>query len=266
MPKKTAGVTNQQKKHNLSMLERADLALASRLVGEGVEEDLIAGAQRVLDGIRRPSPSDAEFVISLLRLRGFVLDDADAEDVLAGRESRMSPLTQEYRLLRGLQKCLRMIRQRASQSVPPDGWFLVDLFRTMTAELPRFRNNDLRRSPPWDALLYVNYPSPDQLRFLVDSFDCKRCYRDAPIVFNGMHPVRQGFRLMWRWARIAPFPDFNAVIAWLGMNAWLHAKGFPLLRAEQGDQQFLSKLLSGPPPSKIVQFEARLVAAFETVR
>ena len=259
-------MTHQQKKHNLSMLDRVDLALASRLVGDGVEKDLIAGAQRALDGIRRPAPTDAEFLISLLRLRGFVIDAEDAGHVLAGRASRMSELTQEYRLLRGLQQGLRMIRQRASQSVPPDGWFLVELFRTMAQDLPRFRNNDLRRSPPWDALLYVNYPATDQLRFLIDSFDNKRCYRDAPIIFNSLHPVRQGFRMMWRFARIAPFPDFNMVIAWLGMNAWLQCKGYPLLRAEQGDQQFLSKLLSGPPPTKIVQYEARLLAAFEPAR
>ena len=260
---KQGGVTHQQKKHNLSMLDRVDLALANRLVGAGVDKDLIAGAQQALDGIRRPAPTDAEFLISLLRLRGFVIDDEEASNVLAGRESTMSELTQEYRLLRGLQKCLRMVRQRASNSIPPDGWFLVELFRTMAVDLPRFRNNDLRRSPPWDALLYVNYPAPEQLRFLIDSFDNKHCYRDAPIVFNGLHPVRQGFRMMWRFARIAPFPDFNSVIAWLGLNAWLQSKGYPLLRAEQGDQQLLTKLLSGPPPTKIVQFEARLLAAFE---
>jgi len=257
-------VSNRDPKHKLSMLERVDLALATRLVGHDTDQDLLASAQRALEGVRRPAPTDAEFLASLLRLRGFIIDDDDAADVLAGRESRMSPLTQEHRLLRGLKKCLRMVRERASASLPPDGWFLVELFRTMTAELPRFRNNDLRRSPPWDALLYLNYPAPDQLRFLVDAFDAKRCYRDAPIVFHGMHPVRQGFRMMWRFARIAPFPDFNQVIAWLGMNAWLQAKGFPLLRAEQGDQEFMVRLLSGPPPSKIVQFEARLLAAFES--
>ena len=103
------------------------------------------------------------------------------------------------------------------------------------------------------------------LRFLIDSFDHKRCYRDAPIIFHGLHPVRQGFRLMWRFARIAPFPDFNAVIAWLGLNAWLQSRGFPLLCAERGDQEFLTRLLSGPPPTKIVQFEARLLAAFEVL-
>ncbi len=252
-------------KHNssLSILERTDLALARRLIGEAVDEDLIAGAQRALEGIRRPAPTDAEFVASALRLRGYVVSDEDAEDVLAGREGALSPLTQERRLLSGLYRCLQRIRERAAQSAPPDGWFLVELFRTMTAELPRFRNQDLRRGPPWDALLYVNYPTPDQLRFLVDGFDCKRCYRDAPVVFHGMHPVRQGFRLMWRFARIAPFPDFNVVVAWLGMNAWLQSKGFPLLRAEEPDQLLLSRLLSGPPPSKIVQLEARLLASFE---
>jgi hypothetical protein len=257
-------VSYQQTNPNLSMLDRIDLALASRLIGSAADEDLIAGAHRELDGIRRASPSDPDFLTSLLRLRGFCIDEDAAAEVLAGRESRLSPLTQEYRLLKGLQKCLRMVRQRASSSAPPDGWFLVDLFRTMSQGLPRFRNNDLRRSPPWDAILYVNYPPPDQIRFLIDSFDCKRYFRDAPITFNGLHPVRQGFRLMWRFARIAPFPDFNTVIAWLGMNAWLQSKGYPLLCATEGDQQFLVKLLSGPPPNKIVQLEARLLAAFET--
>ena len=246
------------------MLDQIDLALASRLVGEPVEEDLLAGAQRALDGIRRPGPSDAEFLVSLLRLRGFSVSDEDGAAALAGREGRLSPLTQEHRLLRGLQRCLRMIRERSAQSAPPDGWFLVDLFRAMTEELPRFRNTDLRRGQPWDSLLYVTYPAPEQLRFLVDSFDYKRCYRDAPIAFNGMHPVRQGFRLFWRFARIAPFPDFNIVLGWLGMNAWLQARGLPLLRSERGDQQLVARLISGPPPSRIVQFEARLLAAFET--
>ncbi|MFK7740466.1 MAG: hypothetical protein AB8H80_09080 [Planctomycetota bacterium] len=259
-------MTHQQKKHNLTMLDRIDLALASRLVGEPVDADLIGAAQRAIDGIRRPAPTDAQFLVSLLQLRGFVLDEGEATAVLLGRKSELSPLSQEYRLLRGLQRCLRMVRERSSQSAPPDGWFLVELFRTMTAELPRFRNNDLRRGQPWDALLYINYPAAEQLRFLIDSFDAKRCYRDAPIVFHGMHPVRQGFRLMWRFARLAPFPDFNVLIAWLGMNAWLQSKGFPLLRPETGDQQFLAKLLSGPPPSRIVQFEARLLSAFEAAR
>lgn len=245
------------------MVERIDLALASRLVGARVEDDLIAGAQRALDGMRRSAPNDGEFLASVLRLRGFAIDDEDASDVLAGRESDVSTLTQEYRLLRGLGACLKMIRERASQSLPPDGWFLVDLFRTLTAELPRFRNNELRRGPPWDAQLYVDYPTSTELRLLVDSFDSKRCYRDAPIVFNGMHPVRQGFRLFWRFARIAPFPDFNVVIAWLGMNAWLQCKGLPLLRAEHGDQKLVGELLSGPPPRKLPEFEARLLAAFK---
>jgi hypothetical protein len=244
----------------LTMLERIDLALASRMVAHGADEP-IAAAQRVLDGVRRPAPGDVPFVASLLRLRGFVLTDDDAADVLAGRPGRLASVTQEHRLLRGLFACLRLVRARAAEGRDPDGWFLVDLFRTMTADLPRFRNNELRRGPPWDALLHVAYPTPDQLRAVLDTFDADRCYRDVPLLFRSLHPVRQAFRVLWRFARIAPFPDFNVVIAWLGMNCWLQCRGFPLLAPAAGDQQLLAKLLSGPVPTKLVGFEARLLAA-----
>lgn len=243
------------------MLERLDLALAARMVAGGDDEPL-AAAQRVLDGVRRPAGGDAAFAASLLRLRGFVVADDDAEDVLAGRPARYSPVTQEYRLLCGLQRCLAMVRQRAADGRPPDGWFLVDLFRTMTAELPRFRGNDLRAGPPWDAVLYVHYPAPDLLRALLDTFDREHCYRDQPPLFLRLHPVRQGFRVLWRFARIAPFPDFNCVVAWLGMNAWLQSLGFPLLPSANGDQHLLVRLLGGPPPTKVQVLEDRLLAAF----
>ena len=129
----------------------------------------------------------------------------------------------------------------------------------MTAGLPRFRNNDLRRGPPWDALLYVDYPAPEQLRVALDQFDTDRCFRDSPMLFQSLHPVRQGFRIFWRFARLAPFSDFNLVVAWLGMNAWLQAKGFPLLAAEPDDPQMLVRMVSGPPPSRFLPLEARVL-------
>ncbi len=248
------------------MLERADLALASHLVTGIGQPEPLAVAQRVIDGVRRSTPSDVQFLAAALRLRGFVIADEDAQSAMDGTPGRLSPITQEHRMVRGLRECLRLIRQRAADGLPPDGGFLVDLFRTLTAELPRFRNNDVRRGPPWDAVLYVNYPQAEELRALLDTFDLEHHYRDHPIVFRPQHPVRQGFRLMWRFARIAPFPDFNLVMAWLAMNAWLQWKGYPLLAAEAGDQALLSRMVGGPPPTKVVQFEARLLAAVETCR
>ena len=47
--------------------------------------------------------------------------------------------------------------------------------------------------------------------------------------------------------------------------AWLQAKGFPMLAPDRQDQQFLARLLSGPPPSKVLQFEGRLLDAFGEV-
>jgi hypothetical protein len=254
---------HNQDEAQLSLLERVDLALASRMVGDPAREELLAKAQLVLDTVRRPAPTDAEFIAALLRLRGFVIDDDDARAVFSGRPGRLSPIAQEHRLLGGLRECLRLVRKRASDGHAPDGWFMVDLFRALTAELPRFRNNELRQGPPWDSLMYVTYPAPDQLAPILDTFDAARSFRDVPTVFQRLHPVRQGFRILWRFARVAPFPDFNLVMAWLGMSAWLQAKGFPLLMPERGDQQLLVKLVGGPPPSKVLQFEGRLLHALD---
>lgn len=244
----------------LTSLECLDIALAQRLlpiVGKPHPEE---SAQRLMNEMRRPAAEDARFLASLLRLRGLVLSDDDALAVLHGDEGRLSPLSQEFRLLRGLAKGLNELRERAMEGIAPDGWFFLTLFREMTLELPRFRNNELRRGPPWDALLYTTYPKPEELHFLLETFDVQNSFRDRPELFAALHPVRQGFRIMWRFARIAPFADFNAVVAWLGMNAWLQWKGYPLIPAVQGDQTMLARLVSGPPPKKVLTLESRLLA------
>lgn len=241
-----------------SLLERIDVALASRLVTAAGPDEPIAHAQQVFDRMLRPAPSDAAFCAALLRLRGLCVAEADAKAVLEGSPGLLTPVHQEFRMICGLREALVLMRQRAAAGTPPDGWFAVELWRRMTAELPRFRNNDMRRGPPWDALLYVDYPSADQLPFLLDTFDAGHSYRDLPGIFAAHHPVRQGFRILWRFARIAPFPDFNAVVAWMVMVTWWMTKGYPLIAPEAQDQALLAKLLSGPPPTRIVQFEKRL--------
>lgn len=242
------------------MLERVDLELASRLVA-GNRAEPLASAQRVLDGARRPGPTDPALFAALLRLRGFVVADEDAKAVLRGTSGRLAPVNQEFRMIRGLAAGLQLVRERAAAGEPPDGWFAVEIWKQMTAELPRFHNNDLRRGPPWDAVLYLNYPSPDQLAYLLDTFDIEHSFRDQPLLFSAFHPVRQGFRIMWRFARIAPFPDFNLLMGWMLMVSWLQWKGYPMIMPEHTDQVMLSRLLSGPPPQRIVQFEKRLLDA-----
>ena len=64
--------------------------------------------------------------------------------------------------------------------------------------------------------------------------------------------------MLWRLARIAPFPDFNVLMAFLAMNTFLVAKGYPALTPMPGDREVLNKLLSGPPPTRMPMFEARL--------
>lgn len=245
----------------LSILERVDIVLATRMLPADESAEWIAAAQRALDGVRQPSDRDIAFLASLLRFRGFAVSDADAAAVFAGRPGRLAPTTQEHRLLRGLGEALRAIRARAAEGSPPDGWFLVELFRTMAVELPRFRNNDLRRGPPWDAILYAHHAPAEEIQHLLEHFDMARCFGDAPVVFRPLHPVRQALRILWRFLQISPFPDFNAVVGWLGMNAWLQAKGFPLLPAQAGDARWLVQFAGSPPPLRCPMIEARMLDA-----
>lgn len=245
------------------ILERADLALANRLVGsaKGEKKNWLTAAHGYHDRLYRPSSQDPVFMASLLRLRGFAVRDEDAVEVLEGTSKRLAPACQESQLLFGLVDVLQMIRDRASQGTPPDGWFQVEVFKVMTRGLARFRNNALRVDQPWDGILYVNHPRASDLTPVLDRFDYDHRYRDLPAIFDRLHPLRQGFRILWRFARIAPFPDLNIPMSWLVMCGWLLSRGYPMLMPTSLDRDLLNKLLAGPPPTRVVQWESRLFDA-----
>ena len=244
-----------------SLLDRVDLTLAQRIAGAatGTEEQWLNAAHGYHDHLYRPSSHDPMFMAALLRLRGFAVQDVDAVEVLQGTSRRLAPACQESQLLFGLVDVLQMIRDRSSQGRAPDGWFLVELFKVMTRGLPRFRNNALRVDQPWDGVLYVSHPRPNELTAVLDRFNYQSRYRDMPAIFDRLHPLRQGFRILWRFARIAPFPDLNVPMAWLAMSAYLLSRGYPMLAPEAKDREFLASFVSGPPPTRVVRWEARLL-------
>jgi hypothetical protein len=148
---------------------------------------------------------------------------------------------------------------QCSEGQPPDGWHLAEQFKLFSRGVVRFRRNSLRRDLPWDAILYVKYPEAEKVRGLLDSFNLDVCYGDNPLRFQRAHPVRQAFRIMWRLARIAPFPDFNLVMAFVAMSEYLLYKGYPLFCPEPEDRALLHRMVSGPVPSRMMRFESRLL-------
>lgn len=245
----------------LTYLERLDVKLATRLLPRvetlDVQAPPEAWAYLLIDTEMRTRPA-AGLVCGHLELRGIDLRLTEVQSALTGRQGRYEPGQQEYAFIQGMARCLAMLRDRAPLQVAPDGAFAVELFRTFAGDLARFQNNWLRRDMPWDGLIYVPYPDAAEVPSLLGNFDETSCYRDVPIRFRQLHPVRQAFRVLWRLARIAPFPDFNVLMAFLVMNAFLCAKGYPTITPMPGDRELLNKILSGPPPARIAMFEARL--------
>ena len=130
------------------------------------------------------------------------LDDVQA--VIDCDEGRFGPEHHEYALIAGL---LRVFDRLASPGVgvrrAPDGWILMELFKEFVGSVARFRDHYVRQDSPWDAILYVEYPDSSQLNAYLDGFNVDSSYMDNRMRFEKLHPVRQAFRVMWHFARIA---------------------------------------------------------------
>lgn len=200
------------------------------------------------------------WIIGVLAIRGIKVDREMVRAIIQdGSEPRCS--RQERVFIAGLDRALDRILSRGRAGRLPGGRFAVDLFETVTRGLPRFANNHLRRDLPWDALRGVTYPKPDAIVGMLERLAPEQKYRELPVVFDKLHPVRTGFRAMWRLARIAPFPDFNLMFAFLFMNAIHVAGGYPLMMPQASDRHLLEGVVSGCVPRRIVQFESRMLDA-----
>ncbi|GAB4136667.1 MAG: hypothetical protein Fur0037_01340 [Planctomycetota bacterium] len=248
-----------------TILERIDLTLADRLVGAAADADILASADGLRERLYSPSGGDARWIGSLLRLRGLLVLDEDVADVLTGNTARFPSGTQESCMIRGLHELLCAMRERGRSGRTPDGAFLREAFEIMTAGIARFRNNTLRRDQPWDSILYVSYPGPWEVEERLSTFDEAHRYHDAPSLFDGLHPARQAWRVLYRFARLSPFPDMNLPMAWVAMCSYLLARGYPILAAAPQDQGLLHRLIGGSPPARLRQFEGRLLEAVESL-
>ncbi len=201
-----------------------------------------------------------DWIRGVLSIRGIKVDNVMVRKILEGnRDPRCS--RQERVFIGGLDRALDRLLARGAKGELPDGWFTIELFETVTQGLPRFTNNHLRRDLPWDSLRHLRYPKPSEIGGMLDRFTEEHRYCDMPLVFDRMHPVRCAFRGMWRLGRISPFPDFNLMFAFIFMNAFHVAHGYPLIVPAVSDKQMLENLVTGPVPQRLVQFESRLLEA-----
>lgn len=242
-----------------TVLERLDLALAGRIVERLTSEDnrpdhLASSARWVTSADDRIA-----WAAGIIALRGLRVTGDEVRAMLAGLPNRFRPEHQEHKLVIGLWATLDELESRGAKGQPPDGWWLVEMFRRTTEQVGRFRNNVLRRDEPWDSIPAVVYPRSDSIQSLVDRFHVSDRFGDREDVFESLHPVRQGIRLTWRFARMAPFPDLNLSFAMVALCAWLRAFGYPLLIPEFGDRTRIERTVRGKIPLRMVPLEFRLL-------
>jgi len=228
-------------------------------VARAEEPQFLAVAEDAGAAIFRPGPRDDLWIAGLLRLRGLDVTDDDVAKVRGGSLGRYQEGHQELLLIHGGAKVLEMVRESACRKFPAEGFYLLELFKTLTRNVPRFRNNALRRDLPWDGLMHAVYPPPDELEFIMGSFDHAHRFRDMPMRFDGLHPIRQSFRIFWRLAKLSPFPDLNVPMAWIAMCSWLLSHGYPAIPARREDKVLAERLLRTGPPMRVAEWEHRVL-------
>lgn len=245
---------------SLNLLERLDLALAARAVTSVPD---VAG---LTEGQRLPSPPTTaakHWVSGILGLRGLLVHPDDVERITGSEKFEEANEHQKYLLIRGMCAVHSRLEDLVGKGITPDGWSIVELFEKFTSGVARFRNNTLRRDMPWDSILYVNYPQCDDLKDCLDSFHLANSFTDIKVRFQNLHPVRQAFRVMWHFGRLAPFPDFNLSMSWVAMNLYLISTGYPAITPQGEDRELIHRLMTGPVPVRITPFEARLLGQCE---
>ncbi|MCA8958278.1 MAG: Fic family protein [Planctomycetes bacterium] len=237
-------------------LQLLDLELAHRFSGVPTDAKvLVAGAG--IPEIPRAEP--CAFVAAVLGLRGLPVAAGDVASVIRGSGGA----AHERALISGMHRVYECAVDWGAGGRAPDGWLMASLFKQLTRDVPRFRNNHLRRDAPWDSVLYVKYPDAGVLPERLDRFNRDVCYGDHPLRFNHLHPARQAFRVLWHFARIAPFPDFNLSMAWVAMNIYLLHAGYPMLTPEAPDREALHRMVTGPVPLSVPEMETRLLNALD---
>ncbi|MBK8976301.1 MAG: Fic family protein [Planctomycetes bacterium] len=241
-----------------TLLERLDLALAEWIT-DRASEDIEPG--KPVQGWRwtPEEPVRHTWIAGLLAIRGYAVRPVDVEAVLAGRPGRFQREHQEAALIRGMRAALTALEARVADDRPPDGWWLVLLFRALSGDLRRFRNNSMRRDVPWDALRGVVYPPPDAVGDHLDAFHVANGYGDAPERFARSHPVLRAARIAWRFARIAPFPDLNLPMAMLAASTSLMLAGYPPLVVGLDDRPRLERFVRGRLPQRARLFAELLL-------
>ena len=200
------------------LIERLDLTLAARfsaVLGPSSEQRIVDIQARELS---LSAEDRSEWISGLLAVRNYRVSGEDVRVILEGGECRFNEEHQEFGLVHGLGRVIELIESQAGNGNWPDGEHLIELFRVMTEGIARFRNNLIRKDQPWDSLLYLGYPQNHDLSRILQSFNRENRYRDIAVIFDGLHPVRQACRVLWRYARISPHPDLNLVMAMVALR------------------------------------------------
>mgnify|MGYP002713131259 CR=1 FL=1 len=237
--------------------QRLDLLLAERILEGGLR-----GAQLFQMRQRR----DEHWILGLLGLRGLHVTLDDITTCLERRPGRFLPRQPEARLIQGVRKAIDDIDEAVDVGQALDADRVREIHIALTEKLEGQEPGTLRCSSPWDSVTGLVHPGADLVPVLMKRFshDFDLVLGDEP--FEELHPVDQGARIFGRLVLIAPFRDFNVLVASLAASQFLLARGYPPFMPKSCDRENVDLDLGGSDVELARRFASIVFRGFVAMR
>ena len=196
--------------------QRLDLLLAERILEGGLR-----GAELFKMRQRR----DELWILGLLGLRGIHVTLDDVSSCLERRPGRFLLNQPEALLIQGLRTAIDQVDEAVELECPLNEERLREIHISLCENLDGQDPGSLRSGSPWDSVPGLVHPGSDLVPVLMKRFSrhFDLVLGDEP--FEELHPVDQAARIFGRLVLIAPFRDFNLLVASLAASQFLLGKG-----------------------------------------
>ncbi len=237
--------------------QRLDLLLAERILEGGTR-----GAELFKMRERR----DELWMVGLLGLRGIHVTLEDVQACLEQRPGRFLLQQPEARLILGLRIAIDEIDEAVELGSSLDGERLRDIHIALTENLEGQDPGTFRTGSPWDTVPGLVHPGPALVPVLMKRFSrhFDLVLGDEP--FEELHPVDQAARIFGRLALIAPFRDFNLIVASLAASQYLLANGYPPFLPKATDREEVELDLGGSDMELARRFASIVFRSLVTMR
>ena len=187
----------------------------------------------------------------------------DIADCLRRRAGRFRPGQHEFFLIHGLRTVIDYIDELAEAGTRLSPTTCRGIYERVTQGIEGHGSTTLRQGAVRDVIPGMSRAAWKSLPDLFSGLCLERGFLHDPMEFQQLHPVEQAARIFQRVSKLAPFPDFNLLVASLCSSLHLLGYGYPPFLPRACDRKAILHALRSSPDQLSRLFAGIVFRGFE---